>query len=86
MHPQGTRLDSVIATSPSAVLSDLDAKFHLFFTTTTRMHHSHFVDQAYEAREDMKFLQGTQLASAETQERRDPRRKPKLVCFPSLCL
>lgn len=80
-HPHGVRLDSVIATSPSSVLSDLDAKFHLFFTTTTRsVHHSHFVDQAYEAREDMKFLHGTQLASAETG------RKPRLVCFSSLCL
>lgn len=53
---QGAGPDSVIATSPSSVPSALHAKLHLLFTTTTRsMPQSHFVDQAYEAREGMRL-------------------------------
>ena len=67
--PQGAGPDSVIAVSPSSVLSALDAKLHLFFTTITRsMHQSHFVDQTYEAQRGNETLQDTQLVSAEQEE------------------
>lgn len=76
-HPQGASLNSIIAMSPSTVLSALDVKFHLLFTTTIRsMYHSHFVGQE----KVRNFLKGTQLMSVE------PRRKPKLALLSSLCL